>query len=54
MQKEKRRPIARKEGEKQLGKWLEHQVTDYKAKRKIMQNEDIRKEFEEFRGKFNI
>ena len=52
IQKEKRRPTAKKE--KQLGKWLDHQLAHYKAKTQIMQNEDIRKEFEEFCKRFNI
>ena len=54
MQKEKRRPNKRKEGEKQLGTWLMNQKKFYKTKTYIMKDEDIRKEFEEFRGKFNI
>ena len=38
--------------EKKLGKWLSHQNQNYKNKTQIMSNENIRKEWEEFKEKY--
>ena len=37
-----------------LGKWIQHQLSNYKSKSQIMKNEEIRKEWEEFINKNQI
>jgi len=43
-----KRPSTKNINEKQLEKWISHQISNYKQKKQIMKEDEIQKEWLEF------